>query len=583
MSTAEEVLQVVGQLKEAMTRVRSDEEARAVSARIARIMRKYRIQNGIGLPLTPVDQAEELFPAFKEREHLACLGDRVAAAVRDVEMGHNRMLAVSMPPRAGKSTLLSYYTPIWLLRRHPEWSIITASYDSSLTGGWARDIRALIESTPDLGVALQKDNGAQTLWKTEEGGGIFATSVRGSMTGRGARVLIIDDPVKDFIEAHSEAYRDILWNWWLSVAQTRLEAPYLVLVVMTRWHEDDFIGRLLSPDREGDPDDWENIALPALADSHNDILRRPLGEPLLSPVVEETPRDAVQRWEKVQQTVGSYTFSSMYQQHPAPAQGEIFDSEWWRFWTRIPDNATEDGSVVYLDPTDPRFGPGGQTPWGEPGRFTQVESGNVQVDAGRWLDSWDCTFKGTDSSDFVVGQRWLKRGPYRFLIDQQRGRWSFTQTLEQMKAWGPDGGSDYAGQVHEVLVEDKANGSAVIDVMRKTLSGLIPISPRESKESRARAVTPDIESHHVLLPFPGDPGNEWVADYLDEFRNFPHGTHDDQVDASTQALNRLRERGVTRMAVPRGSARGGGSVGMSRLGPGARSRVGALRTMRPRV
>src|SRR5699024_170687 len=214
--------------------------------------------------------------------HLAYLSDQVADAVRDVERGMNRMLAVSMPPRAGKSQLISRNSPIWMLRRHPDWKVMLASYDSTLTTAWARGIRETIEEKPGLGIALKADGGAGGAWETVEGGGMFATSVGGNLTGRGARVLIIDDPVKDFVEAHSANKREALWNWWLSVAQTRLEPPYLVLVVMTRWHEDDFVGRLLSREHEGNPQDWQRIVLPALAGEDDPIEREP-GDPLFSP------------------------------------------------------------------------------------------------------------------------------------------------------------------------------------------------------------------------------------------------------------------------------------------------------------
>lgn len=789
----------------------------------------------------PLEMGRELDQGYRSRPHLTYLSKRLSAAVRDVEGGKSRYLTVSMPPRSGKSQMISVYFPVWLLHQHPEWKIGLISHSPTLATAWGRQVRRIVEEDGDLlGVDLARDAGAASEWQTTVGGSVTSRSAPGqSITGLGFKVLVVDDPVKDFASAHSELARDALWAWWQANAQTRLEPPSLVVFVgcltaespvlmadgtemriadlepgdmvvtyqngewttapvtrwanvgadriytlrmasgrvvrgnakhpflvrdtggverwarmdslkpgdrivamsstvtgkassarstdathlsvlegcasttttplggprdtgvtlpsrtggpisgtdtastprttrsylrsrvayaesaggvllprtltekvssspititspdeygdccattatsssgtelppsylrslpptcdlvesielgdcedvydievagthsfvvnglathNTRWHEDDVIGRLLSPVHSADPDQWENICFPAIAEV-DDVLGRTPGAPLYTPLLKESKEEALARWARVKASVGSYSWAGLYQQHPSPAQGDVFDSGWWRFWTRDPKSATADGKVVFLDPEEPGFTAAGGTPL-EGGPGDQVSAGHS---GGRWLDSWDCTFKGTYSSDFVVGQRWLKRGPYRYLIGQRRGRWSFTQTLEQMKAWGPDRDDGYNRHVHEVLVEDKANGSAVIDVMRKTLSGLIPISPRESKESRARAVTPDIESHHVLLPFPGDPGNEWVADYLDEFRNFPHGTHDDQVDASTQALNRLRERGVTRMAVPRGSARGGGSVGMSRLGPGDRSRVGALRTMRPRV
>lgn len=535
---AREIARTIRELRDLAANAASAEEAREIKSRLAQISRKYQQQSGVGLPPTPVDQAVELEPTYRRRPHLEYLSDQIADAVRDVEGGKSRMLAVSMPPRAGKSYLISRYTPLWLLRRHPEWEIITASYDRQLTTEWARDIREIIEEHPELGIALKKDGGAGGRWETVEGGGMFATAVRGAMTGRGARVLLIDDPVKDFVEAHSARSRQQLWEWWLSVAQTRLMGPYLVIVVMTRWHEDDFVGRVLSTDYAGDPKDWTRIVLPALSEGPGDPLGRSEGEPLLAPTSDEDAEHAMYRWNSVRSAVGEYTWSSMYQQRPAPASGAIFDSSKWKFWTNNPTRARDDGSVVYVEPS------------------TFVN--------GRWLDSWDCTFKGADgaSTDYVVGQRWVRNGPNRYLVAQQRGRWSFTQTIDRMRLWTDAAPSEVnpAGHlVHERLIEEKANGAAIIDVLKEHVSGIKPVNPTVGKEGRARAITPEIESGHVYLPHPDDEGNEWVNDLLGELRDFPHSAHDDMVDALTQALAGLRDPGRGRITVP-----GVGATGVAR-------------------
>jgi predicted phage terminase large subunit-like protein len=506
----------------------TDEEMRAITSRIAELSRRFRIATGIGLPRDPASQARELNPDYVLRPHIEHLSQRIAAAVRDVERGKNRRLVVSMPPRAGKSELVSRQSPLWLLRRHPEWKIVMTSYDGAMTGGWARDIRATIEKNPDLGIALKKDGGAGAQWDTVEGGGMFTTSVRGALTGRGAKVMIVDDPVKDFVEAHSLTMRDSLWNWWLSVVLTRLEPPSLVIVVMTRWHEDDFVGRLLSPTTEGNPAEWEQIVIPAIAGAEDSIQRQP-GEPLLSPLIDETVSQALERWNETRVSVGTYTFSAMYQQRPAPAKGAIFDVSWWRYWTTNPDLATADGRVVYLDPSS--------------------------LAGGRWVDSWDCNFESSDESKggWVVGQRWVRDLGNRYLIAQQRGQWNFTQTIEAMERWArtDDPNRSPAGAlVHERLIEKKANGAAIIQVLRDRISGIKPITPTESKEARARAVTPEIESGNVYLPHPADPGNEWMTDFLSEVRNFPHDVADDQVDSMTQALSNLRSGGRGAATVP---------------------------------
>jgi predicted phage terminase large subunit-like protein len=515
----EQLARALLQFQELAKSARTDDEARTITRRIAQIVRTYRIKYGIGIADSPVEQALEVDEHYVIRPHIAMLSDRISKAVKDVERGTSRHLAISMPPRSGKSTLTSLYSPLWMLRQHPEWKIVMTSYDGGLTTAWSRQIRHFIEDRPQLGIALARDGGAGGRWSTVEGGGMYSVGIGGALTGRGAKVLIIDDPVSDFAAAHSPRIRSNLWNWWLSVAQTRLEPPYLVLVTMTRWHEDDFVGRLLSDEHEGNPEDWERIVLPAIADREDDWLGRALGEPLYSPLLEETAEEALQRWADVKRTVGSYTFAAMYQQRPSPAQGAIFDIGWWRYWTTDPSRADGD-RTVYVPP--------------------QV------FERGEWMDSWDFSFKGGAGSDFVVGQRWMMDGANRYLIAQRRGRWSFTETIDQMLRWAKSSdqfASPYGHLVHRRLFEDAANGAAIADTLKAKVPGLKGIRPRTSKVARARAITPEIESGNVYLPHPADEGNSWVQDLLSELRNFPNDAHDDQVDALTQALLFMRTGG----------------------------------------
>jgi predicted phage terminase large subunit-like protein len=314
-----------------------------------------------------------------------------------------------------------------------------------------------------------------------------------------------------------------LWDWWRAVALTRMEPPYLVLVVMTRWHEDDFIGRLLSDEYDGNPAQWEVISFPAIAEEpdeehvHVDSLGRRPGEPLLSPIVDESEAEALDRWQDIKQAVGTYAWQALYQQDPQPAAGAIFNNDWWRYWTREPPPEGSD----YLK---------------LPEAFDRV------------LTSWDMAFKKTDDSDYVVGQLWGVHGSNRYLLRQVRKRMSFTETLHEVKQfiatcveWVPDG-------VHEHLVEDKANGTAVIDTLKEQIPGMIPINPTDSKEARARAVAPTVEAGNAVIPA----NAEWVQDFLNEHKGFPNGAHDDQVDTTTQALRRLQGTGPTTIMSPTG-------------------------------
>ena len=489
------------------------------------------------VPGSPLEQAIQLDDGYAAREHLVYLSDRLAQAVADVEAGQSRRVIVEMPPRSGKTTMATIFTPLWALRLHPDWPIALISHDGTLAKSWGRQIRRHVEGS-DLGVRLAPDAGAVGAWETINGGSVFSASHRESFTGRGAKVLVVDDPHKDFADAHSAVSRASIWNWWLSVAQTRLEAPDLVIVIMTRWHEDDLVGRLLSEEYEGDPSEWEVIRLPAIADSPADPIGRAEGEPLLSPLVEENLEQALERWERIRRSVGSYTWDALMQQNPSSPRGAIFDHGWWRYWTTDPEKAS-------------RMPDGAIDPNGRVVLFDPATAGRE----GRWLDSWDMAFKATDASDFVVGQRWCRVGPRKYLVAQSRARRSFSDTLAVVRRWANprDPLVPFSDRVHERVVEDKANGTAVIDTLKSEISGLIPINPTDSKVARARAVSVDVEAADVFLPLPSDPGNEWVTtDYLPEFREFPTGAHDDQVDATTQALSRLRTAGTTEFHRPQG-------------------------------
>lgn len=476
-------------------------------------------------PPTPLAMAQHLYDDFAVRPHLEYLSERLEQAVKDVEGGKSRKIAIEMPPRSGKTTMATLSTPAWIMSRHPDWPIALVSHDGGLATGWGRQIRRWVDTGKLGNVRTARDAGAAGEWETTAGGKLLSISTRESFTGRGAKVLMIDDPHKDFVDAHSEKMRKNVWEWWLSVALTRLEPPSLVIVTMTRWHEDDFVGRLLSKEHEGDPDDWEVIRLPAIAEDDHDVIGRRTGQPLLTPLVTETAKQALKRWDEVKRSVGSYVWAAMYQQRPAPESGAIFHVGWWRFWTTVPENATDDGRIRLVD-------------------FREMQTGT-------WIDSWDMAFKATDSTDYVVGQRWVRWEGNRFLVDQARGRWSFTQTLAKVKAWAKTGW--FPNRVRRRLVEDKANGPAIMDALRDAISGFKPVNPRGSKEARARAVTPEIESGNVYLPNPAE--HPWVLELLSELRGFPTGAHDDQVDAMTQALDDLHDTGATTVGRPARSAR----------------------------
>lgn len=469
--------------------------------------------------------AQSVDPEYTSRPHLDYLDKRLAQAMRDLTHGKSRQITVSMPPREGKSQMVSVNLPLWILSKHPDWKIGLISHSPTLAAGWGRQIRREVEEHGDrLRISIAPDAGAVTDWETTERGSVLSRSAPGqSVTGKGFNVLIIDDIVKDFADAHSKTSREAIWDWWKANAYSRMEPPSLIVVVGTRWHDDDFIGRLLSPDYEGNPNDWEVISFPAIAET-TDVLGRQPGQPLFSPIINENEEQALERWGKIRESVGEYAWAGLYMQKPQPATGAIFKVDSFRYWTSDASLLREgDDSVVFVKPEE--------------------------LSGARWFDSWDATFKGTDSSDYVVGQRWAMQGKKRFLVDQSRGRRSFTETLDEMRKWDSHlkTGSKW---VYEKLIEDAANGPAIIDTLKKEMDGIKPITPRSSKEARARAVTPELEGGFVYLPHPSMPGYEWVTELVSEFRAFPNSTNDDQVDAFTQALNYVRSSGEASITVP---------------------------------
>ncbi len=405
----------------------------------------------------------------------------------------------TMPPQEGKSQRISRFFPLWLLLRNPDLRIAIVSYEADIARRWGRAIRNEIVAHPELGLAVRHDTSAAHEWQLDGHlGGVITSGIGGALTGRPVDVLIIDDPVKGRKEADSETYREACWSWWTESGSTRLAPGAPVILLMTRWHEDDLAGRLLASESA---DEWTHVNIPALADhdpakGETDPLGREPGEWLRS-----ARRRTRAMWERIRRQVGSRAFAALYQGRPAPAEGGILKRAWWRFY-------------------------------GAPRAVQRSDGTWHAVGAAEVILSVDCAFKDTKSSDWVVIQVWARRGSRAWLLHQVRDRLDMPATAEAIRqvsaAWP---------QAKRKLIEEKANGAAVIQSLRGQIGGLIPINPTDSKESRANAVAPFIEAGDVELPDPSFA--PWVAGFVDECASFPNGSHDDQVDGMTQALQRL--------------------------------------------
>lgn len=411
----------------------------------------------------------------------------IANALEPIANGQQKYVFIEMPPRHGKSMTVSESFPSYYIAKNPAKRVITASYSDTLARKFGRLNRSKVEEyAPDLfNVKLSQINASQNNWDLAGmGGGMIATGIGGSITGSGADLLIIDDPFKNAEAANSKTIRDKVWDEWESTLSTRLHKGASVIVIMTRWHEDDLIGRLL----EKSPHDWERIRMPAVAEDDGDLLGREEGE-VLCPELGYDEQWAINKKEEV----GSRTWAALFQQRPSPASGNIINRNWWKYYKQAPV------------------------------KFSEV------------IQSWDCTFKDSANSDYVVGQVWGVIGADKYLIDQVRGKMDFPATIQAIRNL-----SAKYPKARTKLIEDKANGSAVISTLKREISGLIPVNPEGGKVTRAQAVSPDIEAGNVFIPDPSIA--PWISDFVEECTSFPNGKHDDQLDCATQALNRLSNK-----------------------------------------
>lgn len=414
--------------------------------------------------------------------------------------GEFTRLLVFMPPQNGKSELVSRRAPAYILGKNPNARIIGASYADSLASRMNRDIQRIMTSKqyqeifPDTTLAgeapVDPDNPVKGNWTRNNGlfevvghrGSYRSAGVGVGITGMPADYLIIDDPIKGAAQANSPTYRDNLYEWYTTEAYARLSGEGRVLVTMTRWHDDDLAGRLKKLEQvDPEADKWQVVSFPALKeDDSNPDDPRQIGEALWP---QRYPVEFLRRVRKNSER----GWLSLYQQTPTSTKGGEIKRASLRFYSVLP------------------------------GHFDEL------------IQSWDLAFKGTARSDFVVGQVWGRIGARFYLIDQVRDRMNFVKTSEAFQALT----AKYPTAIKKII-EEKANGAAIISSLELTISGIIGRLPQGSKEERVDAISPLFEAGNVYLP--NAEIASWIHDYIEELVNFPKWKNDDQVDATTQAL-----------------------------------------------
>lgn len=436
---------------------------------------------------TPLSMLTHLDPRMVETPALRLISDAIVRCMRTP----NGRLAISMPPQEGKTSLTRAFVA-WALAQNADLPVIYASYNQSMANRSGRAIRQLVESHAELGLTIASDNGAAGDWTIQgKTGGVRSAGRGAGISGVPAGLVVIDDPFKEQ-EAYSETIREEAWAWWTDGVSARFGADTKVLVVHTRWHTDDLIGRLLRLDAHAG---WEYLNIPAEAvDAETDPLGREPGEFMVS-----AQGRSREQWELRKATAGPKAWQALYQGAPTTAEGDTFKRADWKRWRSLPESIGADGAHWL--------------------------SGMDAI-----VSSWDLTFKGSATSDWCVGQVWAFRGAEAFLVHQVRARMAYPDQVAAVRAIAA-----LYPQARPHLVEDKANGSAVLATLSTQVPGLVPVDPQRSKVVRANAVTPFVHAGNVWLP--ADDVRPWAAELVEEAAGFPLTAHDDQVDAMSQALS----------------------------------------------
>lgn len=437
---------------------------------------------------------DQVWPTFIGGRHHA----KMAAAFERVARGECKRLIINMPPRHTKSEFASYLLPAWFLGKFPHKKVIQTSHTAELAVGFGRKVRNLVDQEnyreifPEL--ALQSDSKAAGRWNTNKGGDYFAIGVGGAVTGKGADLLIIDDPHSEQEAALAEVNPDIYdktYEWYTSGPRQRLQPGGAIVIVMTRWSQRDLTAQVLKSSAQRGGEEWEVIEFPAILPSGNPLWPEFWPPEELSALKEELPNS---KW------------MAQYQQQPTSESSAIVKREWWRTWEKEEPPACE---------------------------FI--------------LMSWDTAFEKTQRADFSALTTWGvfyqagEDGAQQaniILLNAYRERMEFPRlkqvAIEQYKEWEPDA----------VIIEKKASGAPLIYELRAMGIPVQDFTPTKGNDKIARlnAVSDLFASGMVWVP-----NRSWAEEVVDEVASFPAGEHDDYVDSTSMALMRFRKGGFIRL------------------------------------
>jgi predicted phage terminase large subunit-like protein len=435
----------------------------------------------------------KVWPSFINGAHHV----RMAQAFEKVARGEIKRLIINMPPRHTKSEFASYLLPAWFLGNFPHKKVIQTSHTAELAVGFGRKVRNLVDSDAYKGVFpdthLQSDSKAAGRWNTSKGGDYFAIGIGGAVTGKGADILIIDDPHSEqeaaLAEINPEIY-DKTYEWYTSGPRQRLQPGGSIIIVMTRWSKKDLTGQVIKSAAQRDGDEWTVIEFPAILPSGNPLWPEFWSVKELEALRNELPN---QKWQ------------AQYMQQPTSDSSAIVKREWWQLW--------EEDSPPYCE-------------------FT--------------LQSWDTAFEKHNRADYSACTTWgvfYKEDSAGImqaniiLLNAIRKRMEFPElkrkALEEYREWEPD----------SIIIEKKASGAPLIYEMRAMGVPAQEFTPNKGNDkiSRLNAVSDIFASGRVWVP-----NTRWAEEVVDEVASFPGGEHDDYVDSVSLAMSRFRKGGFLR-------------------------------------
>ena len=423
---------------------------------------------------------KHVWPEFIEGSHHKI----VAEKFNQLAEGKLKRLIINMPPRHTKSEFASFLLPAWMVGRNPKLKIIQSTNTTELSVRFGRKAKALIDSQEYQSVfktRLREDSQAAGKWETEGGGEYYAAGVGSAITGRGADLLIIDDPHSEQDAMNKEAM-DRAYEWYTSGPRQRLQPGGAIILVMTRWNTKDLTGRLLGAQREAKADQWDVVEFPAILPSN-----KPLWPEYWK----------LEELEGVKASVSLQKWNAQYMQNPTSEEGAILKREWWQPWTKdIP-------ALKHV------------------------------------IQSYDTAFSKKETADYSAITTWGIFTPHEsgpdaiMLIDAIKGKWDFPElkmvALDQYKYWQPE----------TIIIEAKASGQSLLQELRRMGIPVMDYTPGrgQDKHSRVNACAPIFESKQVYYPR----DEHWAQEVIEECAAFPHGEHDDYVDSTTQAMLRYRQ------------------------------------------